>query len=200
MKHRLPGICAATLSIVAVLALPAAVVAGRYEIQQGNGTRITFKSRAPMETFSGETSRISGWLDADLRDLFRDPSLEVVVDLASFDTGISKRNKHMRENHLETDKFPLARFRSQSISASPPALPVGGQAEFTLEGQMNLHGVARPMTCRVQVRDLGDGRIQVETEFPLKLSDFAIKRPKFLVMKLADEQKVHVLLLLKEVP
>lgn len=200
MPRLFPGARAVILLIGVVAVIPAAATADRYEIQQGNGTRITFTSKAPMETFSGETDKVSGWLDADLRNLLQDPSLEVVVDMASFDTGLSKRNEHMRNNHLETDEYPTARFRSLSIPEGPEALPVGGQADFTLVGLMDLHGVEQPLTCRVNVRDLGGGRIQVEAKFPIKLSDFAIKRPKFLVMKIADEQLVHVLLLLTEAP
>ena len=39
-----------------------------------------------------------------------------------------------------------------------------------------------------------DGSVTIDTQFVVKLSDHNIKRPRFLVMKLADEQKVKVVL------
>ncbi len=185
----LPALLAATL------ALPQNVLAARYEVKQGEGTAITFTSKAPLEKFKGHTGQVTGALDADLHDL-RNCDLEVTVDLASFDTGNSKRNRHMRENHLETGKYPVARFSAQGVAAGPDSLPVGGEVSLTLQGTLDLHGVARPLTCRVQVRDLGGGRLEVDATFAVKLSDHAIKRPKFLVMKVADEQQVNVRLLL----
>lgn len=181
-----------------VPASPVAAQTARYAIGQGEGTLITFISQAPLEKFEGRTGKVTGWLEADLESLGGGCALEVTVDLASFDTGLKKRNKHMRENHLVTDKFPTARFTMKGVPAGPGALPAGGEATFTLSGSLDLHGVARPLTCPVTVRDLGEGRLQVFAEFPVKLSDHAIARPKFLVMKVADEQRVRVRLLLEK--
>ena len=38
------------------------------------------------------------------------PTSIVDVEMADLDTGIDKRNRDMRENHLETDLYPTARF------------------------------------------------------------------------------------------
>jgi hypothetical protein len=44
----------------------------------------------------------------------------------------------------------------------------------------------------VTLRSSDDGSVMVTAGFVVKLSDHDIERPRFLVMKLADEQKVTV--------
>ena len=63
--------------------------------------------------------------------------------------------------------------------------------------ELDLHGVVQPLACEARLTRTTDGRLTVETAFAVKLSDHAIDRPKFLVMKLADEQQVKVTLVLR---
>lgn len=180
--------------LLATLCLPLAPAsAARYQINPDSGSEVIFISKAPLETFKGRTRQISGWFEADLADLSGEVSLTVDVDLASFDTGMKKRNTHMRENHLETDTYPAARFTAGSIvSASPTTLATGQTAQLKLQGVLDLHGVQKNLECDLTVSLEDDGSVRVAGEFPVLLSDFAIDRPKFLVMKLADEQKVQI--------
>ena len=53
-------------------------------------------------------------------------------------------------------------------------------------GELDLHGVVKPLTCRVRLALSPDGVLTIATEFPVRLSDHAIARPGFLTMKLAD--------------
>ena len=178
---------------------PTAGLAERYEVVPGSGTEIVFLSRAPMEKFEGRTGHVEGWLDADLSALDQAVELEVRVDLASFDTGMGKRNAHMRENHLETEKYPVAIFRGGQISGqSAPGLMVGSTVTLMLAGTLNLHGVNRDTTCEVILTRPGEGELAVEARFEVLLPDYQIKRPGFLVMKLAEDQKVIAKLILKK--
>ncbi len=191
-----------TLAILLALGLTfgsGVALAERYEIVAGSGTEIVFQSRAPMEKFEGKTGQVQGWLDADLSALDQAVELEVQVDLASFDTGKGKRNRHMRENHLETGKYPHAIFRGGQVSGqSALALAVGGTVSLQLTGTLDLHGVTREMTCEVTLNRPTASDLQVEAKFEVLLPDHQIKRPKFLVMKLAEDQQVNVSLQLKK--
>lgn len=180
------------LAALAVLLLPGAVRAERFEIVP-EASEIVFESSAPMESFTGRTDQVTGWVEADLGNLAGKIDLQVVVDLASFDTGIGKRNQHMRDNHLETDRFPSAVFRGGAVVQSQPASLVPGQlAVLTLQGTLDLHGVRRDRQCDLTVTLTGEGHLRVQGEFPVLLSEHDIERPKFLVLKLADEQKVRI--------
>jgi polyisoprenoid-binding protein YceI len=159
----------------------------RYEILPGS--EVVFESKAPMEKFKGTTKEVSGWFEADLANLDGPVALEVRVELASFDTGKKKRNKHMRENHLETDKYPQAVFRAGGAGS---VRSEDGKTIVALKGEMDLHGVSKEVTYEIVLDYRADGTVVVETEFIVKLSEHDIDRPRFLVMKLADEQKVSV--------
>jgi len=184
---------------VTTISLPA--LAERFEVVAGGESKVVFDSRAPLEKFQGKTDQISGWLEVDLADLTQPISLQVQVDLASFDTGKGKRNKHMRENHLETDKYPVAVFdggRLSELTAS--SLTPGSEIEFDLTGTLSLHGVEREMMSHVKLSMTAEGELQVEAKFDVLLPDYKIKRPRFLIVKLAEDQKVTVTLSMRKEP
>ncbi len=167
--------------------------AERYEIDADGHSEIIFVSKAPLETFKGKTSQITGWVEADLSNLHGDVDLEVQVQLATFDTGMKKRNQHMRDNHLETKKFPTATFRgSKVVQSLTHNLVPGTSTQIGLVGHLNLHGVEKEYTINLALEFTSAGFLNINGEFPVLLSDHAIERPKFLVMKLADEQKVQI--------
>ena len=184
------------LLTLAVILFPAPSRAAHFEVVTGDDSEIVFVSKAPLESFKGRTRQLSGWFDADLDSLAGPISLEVEVDLASFDTGMKKRNTHMRENHLETDKYAKAWFRAgEIVQASVPSLATGKEVTLLIRGTLDLHGVQKEIDCELLVSRGGDGSVAIEGEFPVLLSDFNIDRPKFLVMKLADQQLVQVKLM-----
>jgi polyisoprenoid-binding protein YceI len=190
---------AATLTVpllaAAILAAGTASAA-RYEIVPGGKNRVTFVSKATMETFDGHTDRVRGTVEFDPADLADSARVHVEVDLASLDTGIELRNRHMRQNHLETDKYPQAIFEGGTIlEPSAKSLDPGQAVTFALAGSLTVHGVTRPVDVPVRVsRESVDGKdeLHMTTSFPLSLEDYGIDRPQFLVMKLADRQEIRL--------
>ena len=188
----------ATLLLGLLLAaVPAWAAPTLFSIVPGeDGNQVSFLSKAPMETVEGKTDQATGSVSVDLEDLRAGCRVEVRVDLASIDTGIGKRNQHMRENHLETDKYPHAVFTADSVVAtSGAALAPGATATLTLAGDFALHGVTRRIEVPVTVTRSADGRaLDVASTFDVKLADYEISRPKFLIMKLDEVQHVTVAL------
>ena len=185
----------AVTTIVFLAAALAAATAPAATWRIGQGSEVVFTSKAPMESFDGRTGQVRGHVTCEPGALVGPLDLRVEVDLASLDTGIGKRNEHMRERHLQTGKFPLAVFTARAVTrAAAASLSPGQPVTVTVEGTLDLHGVARQLTVEATVTRGEDGALRVETAFPVKLSDHAIERPQFLVMKLADVQQVRVLL------
>jgi polyisoprenoid-binding protein YceI len=184
--------------ITAFLFAQAGAETARWEIVPGDGTQVEFISKAPLESFTGRTKQVTGWVTFDPDQLAGTVTLEVAVDMASFDTGLKKRNQHMRENHLHTDRFPQSWLRGGTLEkVSASNLPVGGTVSFGFLGELELHGVRRPVACTITLSRPTVDTLAVTSEFRVKLSDHEIERPKMLVMKLADEQRVRVSLAMR---
>lgn len=188
---------AATLLGFLALAAAAPGSATVFEIVPGGaGNQVRFESRATMETFDGKTDRVQGHVEVDPVSLGDSVTVRIEVDLSSLDTGIALRNRHMRENHLETSRFPMAFFEGgRVLGSSDRSLAPGRTVTLDLSGRFELHGVRRTITVPVEVtREDANGMVslRISASFPVKLSDYEIKRPKFLLLKLADEQAVSV--------
>jgi polyisoprenoid-binding protein YceI len=155
--------------------------------------QVVFTSKATLESFQGKTRQVSGNLTFDPANLGDSITVRVEVDLASLDTGISMRNKHMRENHLETAKYPKAVYEGGRIlETSGHTLNPGDTVHLRLGGRFNLHGVSKPIEVPIDVTRAADGTLHVSTHFDVALADYKINRPTFLIMKLEETQHVTV--------
>jgi polyisoprenoid-binding protein YceI len=174
-----------------------AVAAGDWRVVPGgDGTEARFVSEATVESFEGRTHVVEGWISTTHSSESDSIAWHVAVDLASIDTGIGLRNRHMRENHLHTDEFPDAVFAgSMAWPAELGALVEGQTASLEFSGQFELHGVSRSRTIPVQMTLGADGSLEARAEFTVSLAAHGIPRPKFLMLKLADEQQVEINLL-----
>jgi polyisoprenoid-binding protein YceI len=77
-------------------------------------------------------------------------SASVVIQAASLDTNHAERNKHLRSSDfLNTDKYPEIKFVSTGYT--PEAENKG-----SLQGNLTLHGVTRPVT--IALEHIGEGK------------------------------------------
>jgi polyisoprenoid-binding protein YceI len=172
----------------AAWAAPGWAVENRYEFSATDeNNEIRFRSEATLEDFEGRGDRLSGWFRFDPLDL---SSLrgELEFDLRSLDTGLDLRDRHMHENVLETEEFPTARF---IVNTGPGGELSTGRGALEIEGTLSLHGVSKPMTALVLATPSGDG-YQIEATFRVRLRNYKIKRPKMLIMKVAEEVDLSV--------
>ena len=189
---RRPFLCLATLA----LAIPPLASSATFAVRPGGDTRVVFVSKAPTESFEGKTNRMEGTLALDPAAVGDSITVHLEVDLASLDTGSKMRNRHMRENHLETSKYPKAVFDGAAVlSPAGATLEPGRSVTFEAEGTFTVHGVSRRLRCTAEVtrQDAArGGGLAFTAAFPITLGDYDIKRPEFLFMKLAETQQVKV--------
>lgn len=158
---------------------------------KSEGCKVVFVSKAPMESFEGSTTAISGRVDLDPAQIADSIGVEVSVDVRTLDTGIDLRNQHMRENHLHSDKFPQAVFRGATVVGQhPTALEPGKTVTLQVAGEFELHGVKKRIAAPVELTLMPDNQLQISTTFEIWLADFEIPRPKMLFMKLDEKQTV----------
>src|SRR5919199_129659 len=108
------------------------------------------------------------------------------VELMNLDTGISLRNRHLRNNYLEVQKgpeFSTAKLENIKVEKLP------GKTTFT--GTMTLHGQKHDVSGTADVQQDGKG-YKVQATFPLQISAFQIPEPTYLGVGVKDEITVQV--------
>ena len=174
------------------LAVPVGSAAQEYHVDVGADNVVRFISEATIEDFEGVTERIDGFIvlgDGGLvSGATAGSEFYLEVDLGSLDTGIGLRNRHMRDNYLETDRFPYATF---SGSFAEVGEGDGGWMRVTGGGDLGIHGVSKSVEIVCEVAPSGGG-FRARCAFEVLLSDFDIEIPKVMFMKLANEIRLEL--------
>lgn len=186
----------ATVAVLAAASLAATPAAAEeFTVRGGKGASLVrFISKAAMESFEGKTNAVSGTVVLDPAALGDSLTIAIAVDMAKLDTGISLRNRHMRENHLHTERFPTATFSGARIAKGSGPLEKGATRRVDLAGKLTIHGVARDVTVPVDLTWDGANELKIAAEFSVALADHEIPRPKFLLLRLGEVQKVVIAL------
>jgi polyisoprenoid-binding protein YceI len=181
-------------SLLLLFVLGVSSNAVEYQVDRTARNTVTFISHAPLEQFEGVTDRIDGYIfwegDHVPPDQTQWPSCKLYfeVELNGLDTGIGLRNRDMREEYLETDKYPYARFNARLKD-----LRKVSDALYAAEavGTFTIHGVDRPVSTTANVIPTASG-FRVQCNFEVTLPDYKIKVPKLMFLKLNELIKLQV--------
>lgn len=169
--------------------------AQEYQVEQSSENLVKFISDAPIEDFEGITNEIDGYLYTEKPDFSGETELYFEVDLLSLDTGIGLRNRHMRENYFETDKYPKASFGGYIKSVEK----IGDDKyNVVVSGKLKIHGVEkdREITGVIQ-KDKKS--LFVHTDFIVLLSDHKIDIPGVMFYKIDEDMQLVLDFKLKKV-
>jgi polyisoprenoid-binding protein YceI len=112
------------------------------------------------------------------------------VDMKSYGTGISLRDRHMKEKYLEVEKFQTATLNLKDIHLAKEDLQKNPETKATFFAVLDLHGVQKPVQGEVVLKPSTNGGYTVNAKFPLKLSDFSISVPAFAGITVADQVEI----------
>jgi len=173
--------------VLAILVcLTALLTAGEYQVDKTKENLVKFISDAPIEDFEGVTDKIDGYIYWQGEDLTSESEIYLEVDLNALDTGIGLRNRHMRENYLETDKFPITYFQGKIASSTKKTEDV---QVLNSEGSIFIHGIKRPLKVEGTMTKAGEG-YRIQAEFIVKLSDFEIQIPSIMFYKIDEDMQL----------
>ncbi len=148
----------------------------------------TFVSDAPFESFDGVTEKLDGYAQWHGEDFTAQSEFYFEVDLNAIDTGIGLRNRHMQQNYLETDRFPLAQYEGRVVAVRPQE---AGPRALELEGRFSVHGVTQDLRVTADVVWI-ENRYHVHSRFNIRLNDYAIKIPAIMFYKINELVEVRV--------
>jgi polyisoprenoid-binding protein YceI len=117
----------------------------------------------------------------------------VRVDLQTLETGIGIRDRHMRDTYLEVNKAPefgvatIEQIRIEKLEGKTP-----------FNATLVLHGQRKEISGTAELKPQG-GRIRIEAQFPIQVSQFAIAKPTYLGVGVKDELQVTVTMTMEQV-
>jgi len=155
-----------------------------FKIDRAHST-IAFKVRHLLGTATGNFSKFSGAIVVD-REHPEKSSVTVRIDASSIDTGIAKRDEHLREGLFNVARYPEITFKSRRVTHT-------GTNSADIVGDLTMHGVTREITLNVQLLSNDGSRWRVTTA-PLRRSQFGLMFSKSaeMVSGIADEVAVNI--------
>jgi polyisoprenoid-binding protein YceI len=128
---------------VTLLMSPTLAVAASWNIDSDHSS-VGFKVRHLMvSNVKGTFGKVQGIVNVDDKDMSRS-NVSVTIDTASIDTGVAKRDTHLRSpDFFDVARFPTLTFVSTKVSPN-------GMNGLKVMGNLTLHGVTRPVVLDVE--------------------------------------------------
>lgn len=173
------------LVLVSLLALGPPVQASETSKIDPAHSTIAFKVRHMLGSAKGKFSKFSGTIVVD-RDHPEQSSVTVKIAASSIDTGIAKRDEHLREELFQVAKYPEITFASRRVKQT-------GTTSGEIVGDLTMRGVTREITLTIQLLSSDGGRWRVTTA-PLHRSQFGLVFSKSAetVSMIADDVSVEI--------
>lgn len=167
--------------------------AKEHQVDKSKKNLVKFISDAPIEDFEGVTNKIDGYIFNE-KDEIKGSKLYFEVDLNTVDTDNGLRNRHMRENYLHTDKYPLTSFDGKITESNKIE---DKHYKVKAKGKFKVHGVEKDKKIEADLY-VYDDIYHVKTSFVVPLSDHNIEIPSIMLVKIDENMDVVLDFFLKE--
>lgn len=135
-----------------------------YEVQEDFVGRKT-------STASGVTRGIAGDIALDPADLGSARVGKIVADIEQFTSDNNLRDARIRQDFLESHRFPLATFTVEDVTGLSGPLQEGKSYPFTMKGLATVKGTSAPATWKATAK-VTDGELTATATTTAKLSRF----------------------------
>ena len=137
---------------------------------------ISYDGRHPAHNWTGVSKEIKGSFIFD-KDNPTASNVDIFVPVFSFDSKNSNRDSNMLDV-IEDYFYPTVSFTSSGI--------IKQQNQYYIKGLLFFHGIKKEITIPVNFT-LDDKKIKVDADFSISLTDYKIKRPSLLTIKMKDD-------------
>ena len=112
----------------------------------------------------------------------------IVVDAKSGDTGIGKRDKDMRENVLDAQRYPEITLDPQHFTLK---LEKDGQFQSMLEGVLTIHGARHKIVTDVHGQLVGN-TLTATCHFSVPYVDWGMEDPSLFFLTVAKQVDIDI--------
>ncbi len=168
--------------ILGILLISLGLNAQKYSSKSGY---VGFYSHTPVEDIKADNNQVASIFDAETGELV----FQILNKSFHFDRALME--EHYNENYMESEKYPKATFKGKITNISEVKLTKPGTYNVNVEGEMNMHGVAKAFSATGTLEVMADG-IVARSEFTIKPEDYGIAIPGIVREKIAKEMGVTV--------
>ena len=155
------------------------LVATQYEV---TSNKIVYYGVHALHKWEGSTTKTTGTLSYDKNK--KTYSCNITVPLNTFSSGNDNRDSNMLDV-VEEYYYPFVRFTSSKINKI--------ESGFNVVGNLSFHGITKEFTIPVELNEDNENII-VASDFSIMLTDFKIKRPALLTIKIRNQVDIKVYL------
>jgi len=131
------------ITLVCIALGSSALANETYKFDQSRSV-IGFAVHQFLGTTHGKFAKFDGKIDIDPAHPEKS-SVSARIDVRSIDTGIVKRDNHLRSSEFfNVEKFPEIIFKSRSVRRTEPQ-------SGDILGDLTMHGVTKPITLHVKL-------------------------------------------------
>lgn len=147
--------------------------------------KITFSSDTPMEKIEAQNASASTALDVPTGNI------EWAVLIQGFKFEKALMQEHFNENYMESSTYPKAKFKGKIDNISAVNFSKDGVYEVTASGQLEIHGVTKPVTS-TGVINVKNRVISAKSNFSVLLADYDIVIPKLVAENISKSVNITV--------
>ncbi|MCC9065970.1 YceI family protein [Flavobacterium piscisymbiosum] len=145
---------------------------------------IKFQASTPSnEEVAAENKSVSAVLEQSTGDF------AALILIKGFRFKVALMEEHFNENYMESEKFSKATFKGK-IEDFDISKITNTAKNFTLKGDLTIHGKTKPVTVSVKISKAANG-VNATGLFEVKPEDFDIEIPNLVRKKIADKIKIN---------
>ena len=149
----------------------------------GEKSLIEYSAKHLLHAWSGVNNDVKGVFLEDSKS-----KIAISANIADFDSGISNRDSNAIRV-LNALNFPNVKFFSDDILISSDSIELSGDLDF--------HGKKVDKIVNAYFNKKND-TLTIEGKFPIILTDFDIKLPSLMLVKMDDLAKINFKLIFKK--
>lgn len=149
-------------------------------------TTINWTLKDILHTVHG-TFRLKGGL-VTLDEKTGEADGEIIVETASGESGNDTRDRRMKDDILESKKYPEAIFHPEKVTG---VVRAGQTQTVTVEGTFTIHGVDHPLFLQVKTT-LDGNTLTAQTSFEVPYVAWGMKDPSTLMLRVGKIVQVDV--------
>jgi polyisoprenoid-binding protein YceI len=185
--NRSAGKVAFVLSFCCALLFSLRVSAQQTVVQLDPGkTTVNFTLSDVLHTVHGTFQLKSGTINFDPSS--GAASGDVVIDAASGDSGSHARDKKMKKEILETERYPAVEFLPRHVIGRVAS---EGSSQVQVEGVFRLHGSDHELTLAFPVQVHGN-QLSISTHFEVPYEAWGLKNPSTLFLRVSNKVQIDI--------